>query len=254
VAAVVSSLTDEVSLCGAASTLVLSNPGRRTQAAAVSYVELRMRAAAQNHRGRPTRTRNGRSPTGPDASLAPFTIAAATGELTAGSLVQLAPSEAISPLLVDPTGRFLYLPGPAPLIYGYAIDPVSGSLTAMPGSPFAVATAGVGSLSSDPGGRFLYISTAANAASPSVSVVIAAIDSATGALSSTNLAPTVINITELGFADPVTIDPSGHFAYIIAGNPVGLYGYTVNAATGALTPMSNPLAVGANPIWVAISR
>ena len=143
---------------------------------------------------------------------------------------------------------------PAPLIYGYAIDPVSGSLTAMPGSPFAVATAGVNSLSSDPAGRFLYISSATNPASPTVSIVIAAIDSATGALSSTNVAPTVISITSLGFADPVTFDPSGNFAYMILGAPEGLYGYTVDAATGALTAMSNPLAVGANPIWVAISN
>jgi 6-phosphogluconolactonase (cycloisomerase 2 family) len=198
---------------------------------------------------------NGADPACLDSSsLAPFTISAATGTLTAASALQLAPSEAVSPLVLDPTGRFLYLPGPAPLIYGYAIDPVSGSLTAMPGSPFAVATAGVNSLSSDPAGRFLYISSATNPASPTVSIVIAAIDSATGALSSTNLAPTVISITSLGFADPVTFDPSGNFAYMILGAPEGLYGYTVDAATGALTAMSNPLAVGANPIWVAISN
>jgi 6-phosphogluconolactonase len=60
----------------------------------------------------------------------------------------------------DSSGPFIYASNsypsyPTGSVAGYAIDPVTGSLTAVPGSPFVAGSVPVG-VTVDPGGRFVY--------------------------------------------------------------------------------------------------
>lgn len=70
-----------------------------------------------------------------------YTIDSSTGALTAvsGSPFTIAnSSDSIAGLIaIDPSGRFAYLPSAgSSLIYAMAIDPTTGALTPVPGSPF----------------------------------------------------------------------------------------------------------------------
>ena len=80
-----------------------------------------------------------------------FSIDSTTGAVTsvAGSPFTVALSPAalsVGGLTIDPSSRFIYLPS-APnlsasgLLYVLRIDPVTGALTAVPGSPFATGSA-----------------------------------------------------------------------------------------------------------------
>jgi 6-phosphogluconolactonase (cycloisomerase 2 family) len=151
--------------------------------------------------------------------------------------------------VMDPTGRFLYVP----LYYtwqiaGFLIDPTTGGLTPLAGSPFTLdgKTNGAIGIAIHPNGALLYLSQAgANM------IAIYAIDPGTGAITPTPVAPLLVTSPA-----PLTFDPSGQFAYLLSADPGHPYllGFTVNTSTGALTPMNGTLAVGANPSAVAILR
>jgi len=97
-------------------------------------------------------------------------------------------------LAIDPRGRFLYaaddtapnappLPASMPGVAAFRIDPATGALTTIPGSPFAAGGAPSG-VAVDGSGRFLYV---ANQGSDDVSAF--AIDGATGGLSALASSP-----------------------------------------------------------------
>jgi 6-phosphogluconolactonase (cycloisomerase 2 family) len=51
----------------------------------------------------------------------------------------------------------------------------------------------------------------------------------------------------------VTVDPAGKFAYVANGGSNNVSAYTINAATGALTPVAgSPFTAGSVPIEVAV--
>ena len=64
-----------------------------------------------------------------------------------------------SAVVAEPGGRFVYVANVlgSPSIAAFAIDPITGALTAVPGSPFAVP--GVEAMAAHPSGAFLYAST-----------------------------------------------------------------------------------------------
>jgi 6-phosphogluconolactonase (cycloisomerase 2 family) len=151
-------------------------------------------------------------------------------------------------LAVDGSDSFLYVANfsdPNPLlstqgnISGFAIDPNTGALTLIPGSPF---TSSVGNnpsaITVDPSGRFVYAATAGS----SFSIWCFSITSPTGQLSAVTNSP--FSLSAGGqFA---LFDPSGNYLYIgnQAGN--GVSGYTYNPSTGAPTVISgSPFATGA---------
>ena len=140
---------------------------------------------------------------------------------------------------VDPSGRFLYMAiGVGPLnlgeVFAYAINPATGALTAVTGSPFqwdAIPT----SITIDPAGEFLYT---ANGGSNNVSAY--SINTTTGALTEVTGSPFASGVGP----GPVTINSNGTFLYTGNGDNT-VSGYSINAATGALTPVTgSPFAVG----------
>jgi 6-phosphogluconolactonase len=154
-------------------------------------------------------------------------------------------------LAVDASGRFLYVANPtapnAPPytstngnISGFDIDPNSGALTKILGSPFT-ATGGSGptQLAIDPGGKFVYATTPGS----SDSIWCFTIDSTTGQLTAVPSSPFSLPAGEL-FA---VFDPAGGHFYI--GSSSGaIEGYSSNPSTGVLTTVpSSPFSTGTAP-------
>src|SRR5262249_52329947 len=111
----------------------------------------------------------------------------------------------------------------------------NGSLTPISGSPFPNPGTGVASVASDPAGKFLYTANQFGAAGNSVTAyAISQVGANFGAL--TPVAPPTPVPSGAG-AFSVTVDPSGHFAYVgnVGNNTVS--GFGIDPATGALSPV-----------------
>jgi len=141
-------------------------------------------------------------------------------------------------LAVDPTDQFLYVTNPSATnpppyqfttgnISGFNIDPTTGALTPIVGSPFTSTVGGAGptSITVDPTGSLVYAVTPGS----SLSIWCFQITYPSGQL---------VLVTNSPFSVPAgalfaLFDPSGRFFYI--GNARGLEGYTYNPTTGVLT-------------------
>jgi 6-phosphogluconolactonase len=192
-----------------------------------------------------------------------FAIDPATGALTevAGSPF----TTGLYPIGVsaDPTGKFLYVtdntggPGCGGTVVGcgvnnisaFSISPMTGGLTAIPGSPFS---AGIGpaGLAADPSGRFLYVSNY-----NSFTVSAYSIDPSNGALVPVPGSPFAAGREGIS----VAIDPTGRFLYV--GNqscappavPCGLSAFSIDPVTGVLTPVvGSPFPAGSQAAAVVI--
>jgi 6-phosphogluconolactonase (cycloisomerase 2 family) len=137
---------------------------------------------------------------------------------------------------VHPTNRFVYtenMSNTAPgfalqNISGFSVDPASGVLTAVPGSPFVPPQAGsVVGFSIHPSGNFLYAASglAANG------ILAWSIDPNSGALSPLPDSPFASGSKLFGG----TFDSAGQFFYVSAGTSGGIDGFSVDSNTGALS-------------------
>jgi 6-phosphogluconolactonase (cycloisomerase 2 family) len=116
----------------------------------------------------------------------------------------------------------------------YGINPVSGVLTEIAGSPFSPAGPEPSSIAIDPSGRFAYVSNQTTDVTYEF-----AVDAATGALQQIGTTNPMS-----GAAVTITIEPTGRFAYISDGLM-----YSIDQATGLLTQVSGApyFAVKADP-------
>ena len=150
----------------------------------------------------------------------------------AGTLAPIAGSPfpvGVSPfsMILHPTGRFLYVANTGAnlvsTISAFTVDPTSGALSQVPGSPFPAGT-DADALAMGASGAFLYVANAAT------NQVISFAVASTGAL--TRLPGAVPTGTSPG---ALTVDPSGAFLYSVNfSNDVSVF--TVNPVTGALSP------------------
>jgi hypothetical protein len=141
--------------------------------------------------------------------------------------------------------KFLYLPDQngSGGVMGFLINHTSGALTAIAGSPFAVAPSQITTLVADPdanGGRFLFA-----ADFTSGDLVVFTINPTTGALSSVG-SP----FPNPGFeANALNVDGTGNYLYATAGTTTGeVDGFLVDQTTGALS------AVAGNPFFLFASQ
>jgi 6-phosphogluconolactonase (cycloisomerase 2 family) len=161
-------------------------------------------------------------------------------------------------LAVDGSERFLYVANPSasnlPLqsntgnISGFNIDPVTGALTPIPGSPFT-STVGNGptALTVDPRGRFIYAVTTGS----SFSIWCFTIASTNGQLTAVTNSPFSLTAGEL-FA---LIDPSGNYFYIGSSAGTGIEGYTYSPSTGAPAVITgSPFSTGTPPGKMVLSE
>jgi 6-phosphogluconolactonase len=168
-------------------------------------------------------------------SVSAYKVNASTGALTATRSFGLTDwSSDPSGIAIDPEGRHAYVVSNAG-VSAFSIDAETGSLTPIPGSPFASVGGeafGTASIAVDPSGRFAYVLNYFHNA-----VYAYAID-ATGALKpAASPLPAGQKSNEPGESSTVTIDPKGKFAYVTAG--CCLYVYAIDARTGALTPSAH---------------
>lgn len=171
-------------------------------------------------------------------SIAAYYIDQSTGATIQGQHGVVSAGNAPWSLAVSPTAGFLYADNELDnTVSGYTIDPTTGVLTAVAGSPFAVGAAlsSAGpyphSIAVDPQGHYVYVLDWQG------DVVAFGINSSTGALTSlsTTTLPTGIGAIALTVS-------SRNVLYVI-GNPSGngdaeVAAYSVNTSTGALTAVS----------------
>lgn len=146
-------------------------------------------------------------------------------------------------LTVDPSGTHAYLSTQVKAITGsgyagsvaiYSVDSSSGTLTALPGSPFSLSMP-LGCLKFVPSGKFAYATSGIENAGDQLGTFTVNSD-ATLTLSNT------LNLPH--YPTGVAIDPTGQFAFSdvvdVAGGTNGssqLYGYSIDSSTGNLTPL-----------------
>jgi len=128
--------------------------------------------------------------------------------------------------VVDPSNKFLYVSNDSTGdVSGFLVNPSTGSLTSIAGSPWP---SGLNPrwLAIDHTGKFLYVS---NTVSGNISVF--GIDQSTGSLAPVagSPIPVVFNIYDL------VIDRTNSYAYL--GSYSGIFGFSINTATGLLTAL-----------------
>lgn len=125
----------------------------------------------------------------------------------------LAGTTGAATIAIDPTGRFAYAGSWYDGIFGYAIDPVSGGLHAMPGSPFKEPF-GPATITIDSAGRYAY---ANDYNAKSISVYL--IDRSTGVLRAIAGSPFAVN----GRPSEVVLNEKRRVAYLFLNNSIETY-------------------------------
>jgi 6-phosphogluconolactonase len=180
-------------------------------------------------------------------SVRMYAIDSATGQLVRLGSIAAEPVTPVGPstITVDPTGSFVYV-GASDSVVAYAIDPSTGLLTALPGSPFAAAGGYVNELAIDSSGKFLYT---ANTTTNNVSAL--AIDATTGSLTQVPGSPFAAGDAPTG----IVIDPASRFVFVadgVTGVANGVSGnvsvFQIASATGALSPSRHRSTAARNSI------
>ena len=161
-------------------------------------------------------------------------------------------------LAVDGSEKFLYVANPSASnpppssttgnVSGFNINPSSGALTPILGSPFT-ATNGKGpsAVTVDPSGRFVYATTPGS----SFSVWCFTITPTNGQLAAVTNSP--FSLTAGGLF--ALIDPSGNYFYIGSQDAKGIAGYTYDPSTGAPKAITgSPFSTVAAPGKMVLSE
>ena len=119
----------------------------------------------------------------------------------------------------------------------FSVNPNTGALTQIFGSPFANPGSGAASVTADPSGRFLY--TANQFGSTGNSVTAYSITPGGPGIGALTLIPTPPPNPVLSGAGAfsVAVEPSGHFAYVGNVGNNSISGFAI-ASNGALTPVT----------------
>ena len=194
-------------------------------------------------------------------------ITAFTFSSSDGTLTQLASSPFSSlpgggggafGLAVNGSEQFLYVTNPSASnpppnvatignISAFSIDSNTGALTSILGSPFTAASGiGPSAITVDPGGKFVYATTAGS----SSSIWCFAITPTTGQLVAAAKSPFSLSAGGL-FA---LFDPTGNYFYIGTQVGKGIAGYTYNPSTGLPTVIAgSPFSTGTAPGKMVLS-
>src|SRR5690242_16324606 len=165
-----------------------------------------------------------------------FTINRQTGDLTVMPNAPVAPSQDFDSVAVDQLGKFVYAYGGSQ-VFAYSIQAGTGQLTSVAGSPFGASPSGEqfaiasNRIAVSQDDKFLYVAT-------STGIMGYTIDASTGAL--TMIAGSPFAGTVPAFA---LVAPASGYLYETAQtstgpSTTGIYGYSIDATTGALTPIA----------------
>lgn len=139
--------------------------------------------------------------------------------------------------------QFVYAVEGVNLIYGYAVDPTTGALTPVAGSPFA-GSGTTSNIAITPSGAFAYVTSGS-----SDTVAGYAIDPVTGVLTPVPGGP----VSAGSDTHAIAVAPSGKFVYVTNLNSNTVSGYSINASTGVLTPIAGAtVPTGRSPYSIAV--
>jgi len=192
------------------------------------------------------------------------TIGMVTGFSFANGVLSLVPGApafsgaGAAALAVDGGDQFLYVANPSASnlppyqstvgnISGFNIDPATGALSPIAGSPFtsSAGTSGPTAIALAPTGNFVYGATPGT----SSSIWCFSITPNTGQLVAATGSP--FSLTSGGLF--ALFDPSGNYFYI--GTQTGIAGYTYNPSSGAPTAISgSPFAIGTEPGKMVVTQ
>ncbi len=177
----------------------------------------------------------------PDGGWKTLTVSAidsATGKLRPAGLTFVSVDTYTNPMLVavHPSGRFVYTDAGFVGFYGYSLD-ADGSLTPIPGSPFAAPNCRPSVMTIPPNGKFLYVGNDYGY------MWGFSIDQNSGALTALSGLP-----WNLGFSGrALTADPASKYLYVgsDAGyNDANIAVYSIDSTSGALTAVQTIVAPG----------
>jgi 6-phosphogluconolactonase len=151
----------------------------------------------------------------------------------------------IENMAFDPAGKFAYVTNVnSGTISIFAIDPTSGALSAIQGSPFQDPDGAPYPATVDPAGKFLYVG---NVGGNNISVF--AINPISGAITPIAGSPFPAG----SYPSYMVIDQTGKFAYMTNSQSNNISAYTI-ARSGALTPVAgSPFPAGTTPFGIAIT-
>lgn len=182
-------------------------------------------------------------------TISAFVIEPVSGALTLSARTPLALNgQQATSFAMNPSGKQLYITSygsSARSIFGFAINPSNGALTAVKGSPLAIEANAKASVVA-PSGKFLYLANEDEGGTTS-SVSGLSIDAGSGALGPIAGSPFAAG----SCARDITIDPSSRYLYMAGcaivpdrGSIPVLAGFTINS-NGALSPIANsPFPIG----------
>ena len=153
-------------------------------------------------------------------------------------------------MVIGGGGKFLYVgmsgtSNPNNGVSAFAIDPNSGVLTPITGSPFTAGSDPQG-LATDPGGKFLYT---ANSQDKTLSGFT--IDGSSGTLTPISGFP----FATVSGPAALAIDPAGQFLYVGENSTNGIEAFSINAASGALTSIAgSPFFPGSTVSGLTIAK
>lgn len=131
-------------------------------------------------------------------------------------------------------------------VSAFAINPGTGALTAVAGSPFSVPIQGINSVGAS--NAFVYSTTSFAIGNNSIEGW--SIAGATGALTAVPGSPYIIG----GGGASITVNPAGTFAYVASKGGNAILAYGIDATTGAFTALAgNPFATGSSPGPMALN-
>ncbi|HKW77369.1 MAG TPA: beta-propeller fold lactonase family protein [Terriglobales bacterium] len=147
-----------------------------------------------------------------------------TGDLTFVANFTAPATANLNTAVIDPTGTFLYAPDlTGAQIFGYRINQADGSLSAVPGSPFATSGAPV-FLAADPVANFIYLCNSDG------SIDGFAIEASAGTLTPVQGSPFASAAT----AGNVAVDPLGKFVYVSNELRNAIFAFAIDSASGSL--------------------
>lgn len=156
-------------------------------------------------------------------------------------------------IAVDPAGKFAYVANAGCDSGGYVsmymINPTTGALASI-GPPAPSYDSGTVFVTVDPFGKFVYVASS-GLWDTDGSVSTYTVNPTTGALTYTGAVDG--NSPNFCCFNSVAVVPSGKFAYAAdgGGGETGVYMYSINATTGALSPVGK-IATGGFPVSMAV--
>ena len=137
-------------------------------------------------------------------------------------------------------------------LYAFVIDPTSGSISELSGSPFHVGRSSR-SLAITPGGTLLYVTDPSSQEWGTAAIHTFAVEAASGALAELQGSPLQVGC----HAWAIRISPSGRFLFASNfgpdANTDNVLVFAVDAATGALTQVpGSPFPTGDNPVRLEV--